>query len=446
MSPRWAIPLIIVFAIIAGFFVYPHYWDVTAGNFLFKFPTKPFRLGLDLLGGTHLVYDADLSKVAEADKATSMDGLKDVIERRVNLFGVSEPVVAVNHAGDNWRLTVELAGIKDINEAIKEIGQTPYLEFKQERPEAETKQITDSLQKQGQASYDPKVLDPYFTPTALNGRYLTKASIQFDQTTARPSVTLQFNDEGRQLFAELTKNNVGKRLAIYLDGYPISTPVVQQEITDGNAQITGSFSAIEAKQLAERLNSGALPVPINLVSQQSVGASLGTDSLAKSLVAGLAGFILVAAFMILWYRLSGVLAVCALIIYTIITLTLFKLIPVTITLAGIAGFILSIGMAVDANILIFERMKEELRAGKIFSLALDEGFKRAWTSIRDSNVSSLITSGILYWFGTSLVRGFALTLGLGILISMFSAITLSRTFLRAFANTRLKDVKFLWRH
>ncbi|MEK9174405.1 MAG: protein translocase subunit SecD, partial [Patescibacteria group bacterium] len=345
-------------------------------------------------------------------------------------------------AGPNWRLIVELAGVKDINQAIKLIAQTPFLEFKEQRPEEESKKLVESLQD-GVA--DLSVLDPYFTPSGLNGRYIKKANLSFDSQTGRPEVLLEFDDTGKQLFAEITKKNVGKLLAIYLDGEPISAPVVQQEIVDGSAQITGSFSVKEARELVERLNSGALPVPVNLISQQSVGATLGHDSLTKSLAAGLVGFILVVLFMIIWYRLSGFMAVVALIIYTLISLAIFKLIPVTLTLAGIAGFILSIGMAVDANVLIFERMKEELRSGKPFGLALSEGFERAWTSIRDSNISSLITAFILYMFGASLVRGFALTLIIGILISMFSAITLTRTFLRAFAGTRLERVRFLWR-
>jgi preprotein translocase subunit SecD len=444
MSPRFAIPLIIILAIAVGFFVYPKYWDSAAGDFFFKYPTKPFRLGLDLLGGTHLVYEADLSKVDEADRASSMDGLRGVVERRVNLFGVSEPVIAVNKSGDNWRLVVELAGVKDINEAIRIIGQMPYLEFKEQRTEEESKKIIDAINEQGSNAVLDQ--DPYFTTTSLTGRYLNKATLSFDQQTGKPQVLLEFNEEGKQLFADLTKKNVNKILAIYLDGAPISTPVVQQEILDGSAQITGNFTVKEAKQLVERLNSGALPVPVTLISQQSVGASLGQDSLRKSMVAGIVGFILVALFMVVWYRFAGLLAIFALVIYSVLTLAIFKLIPVTLTLAGIAGFILSIGMAVDANILIFERMKEELRRGNNFSFSVDEGFKRAWTSIRDSNVSSLITAFVLYWFGASIVRGFALTLIIGIFVSLFSAITLTRTFLRAFSGTRLKDVKVLWRH
>ncbi|MDP3764273.1 MAG: protein translocase subunit SecD [bacterium] len=441
MSPRIVIPLILVLAIIAGLFIYP------AGNndtdsFYPNFFLKPFRLGLDLLGGTHLVYQADLSQVEESEKDSYMNGLKDVVERRVNFFGVSEPAITVNHSGENWRLIVELAGVKDINQAIKLIGQTPFLEFKEQRSEEEVKKALDLL---GGKEPDLSQADPYFVSSGLSGRYIKKASLAFDSQTTRPEVLLEFDDIGKQLFAEITKKNVGKQLAIYLDGLPISAPVVQQEILDGSAQITGNFSIDEAKTLVERLNSGALPVPIELISQQSVGATLGQASLEKSLVAGIIGFVLVVLFMIIWYRLAGIMAVLALIIYTIISLAIFKLIPVTLTLAGITGFILSIGMAVDANVLIFERMKEELRSGKAFGLAVKEGFARAWTSIRDSNVSSLITAGVLYTFGSSLVRGFALTLIIGILISMFSAITLTRTFLRVFEGTRLERVKFLWK-
>jgi preprotein translocase subunit SecD len=337
---------------------------------------------------------------------------------------------------------VELAGVKDINQAIKLIGQTPFLEFKEQRSEEEVKKILDSL---GGKEPDLAEIDPYFVSSGLSGRYIKKASLAFNPQTTRPEVLLEFDSEGKELFAQITKKNVGKQLAIYLDGQPISAPVVQQEIVDGSAQITGNFSIEEAKTLVERLNSGALPVPINLISQQSVGATLGQVSLQKSLTAGIIGFVLVALFMIVWYRMAGIMAVLALIIYTIISLTIFKLIPVTLTLAGITGFILSIGMAVDANVLIFERMKEELRLGKSFGLSLKEGFARAWTSIRDSNVSSLITAFILYTFGSSLVRGFALTLIIGILVSMFSAITLTRTFLRAFEGTKLEKIKFLWR-
>jgi len=281
--------------------------------------------------------------------------------------------------------------------------------------------------------------DPYFIPTLLTGRYLQKATLDFNQTTYEPSILLSFNKEGEELFAQITKENVGHRVAIYLDGAPISVPVVREEITSGQAQITGDFKAQEAKELVRNLNSGALPIPITLISQQSIGASLGEAALQKDLWAGLIGILAVALFLIFWYRVPGFIAVVALCIYVVLSLFIFKLIPVTLTAAGIAGFILSVGMAVDANILIFERMKEEVRLGKTLQTSIEEGFHRAWPSIRDSNISSLITCFILYWMGTSMVRGFALTLGIGILISMFSAVVISRTFLLALG---LKESKW----
>ena len=266
--------------------------------------------------------------------------------------------------------------------------------------------------------------------TQLTGKQLDGASVYFDPNTGAPNVSLDFDSEGKDLFADITKRNISKKVAIYLDGYPISVPTVQQEITDGRAIISGAFTLEEAKQLAQRLNAGALPVPITLVSQQTVGASLGEISLQRSLTAGLIGLILVALFMIVIYRLPGVLSVLALGVYGVVVLLLFKGLAVTLTLAGIAGFILSIGMAVDANVLIFERMKEELRAEKPLRTAIDEGFNRAWTSIRDGNISTLITCVILGTFGTSVVQGFAITLGIGVVISMFSAVVISKTFLR----------------
>jgi preprotein translocase subunit SecD len=281
--------------------------------------------------------------------------------------------------------------------------------------------------------------------TDLSGKNLKKATVEYDQTSMVPQVSLEFDNEGAQLFADITTRNVGKPVAIFLDGAPISIPNVQEPILGGKAVITGNFSTTEAKQLTQRLNAGALPVPVTLVSQQTVGATLGQAAVQKSLIAGLWGLIIVALFMILYYRLPGLLAVCALLVYTSISLTVFKLFPgFTLTLAGITGFILSIGMAVDANILIFERMKEELKNGKDLSKAIDDGFTRAWTSIRDSNVSSLITCLILYLFGSSIIRGFALTLALGILVSMFSAIVITRQFLLLVARWKISRVNWLY--
>lgn len=510
---------------------------------------RPFRLGLDLLGGSHLVYEADVSRLSPGEKDEAVEGVRDVIERRVNAYGISEPVVQTNKVGNSYRIVVELAGIKDINEAIKLIGETPVLDFRTELPEGAPITLT-SLEKTELQSYNDEALkraqtllkqvlapgadfakiattvseDPgsrdkggdldffakgamvkefeevvfnqlrvgqiYWKPvktqfgyhlikktdqrevekdgkkvlearashilirtkteqdfadqfanwqkTNLTGKYLKRSTVAFDPQTGFPQITLEFNDEGSKLFATLTEENIGKRIGIFLDNVPISAPTVNQVITAGNAVIQGNFSLKEAKVLSQRLNAGALPVPISLIGQQTIGPSLGKVSLDKSLFAGLVGFLAVVLFMILYYRLPGLLASIALLIYVGLALAVFKLIGVTLTLAGIAGFILSIGMAVDANVLIFERLKEELRNGKTLGLAVKEGFDRAWLSIRDSNVSSLITCGILAWFGTSLVKGFAITLALGIGVSMFSAIAVTRTFLRA-VEPRVKN-------
>ena len=411
----------------------------------------PFRLGLDLQGGTHLIYQADLSGIDNADRKNALDGLRDVIERRVNLFGVSEPVIQIEE--QSQRLIVELAGVKDVKEAINMIGQTPFLEFKEQRPQeeidriiAKQKEIEGKTYEEIQIISDWQVAfeDP-FVSTQLTGRYLKKAELAFEPTTNKPMVTIQFDDEGASFFEELTTNNVGKPLAIYIDNSLISSPTVQEAISGGRAQISGTFTVDDARQLVRNLNSGALPVPISLVSQETIGPSLGQDSLNKSLKAGMIGFILVIIFMIIFYRLPGILASLALIIYIALNLSLFKLIPVTLTLAGIAGFILSMGMAVDANILIFSRIREELKQGKDFLISLEDGFKRAWPSVRDGNFTIILVALILFSLGTSFVKGFALTLIIGNLIGMFSAIFITNNLLRCFAGTKFEKLSWLWR-
>ncbi len=425
--------------VIAGFFAVADRFPTLATVPVLRALIRPYRLGLDLQGGTHLLYRADFREFRGESPNEAMAGLRDVIERRVNLFGVTEPLVQVERAGEEWRLIVELAGVKDIREAIRLIGATPFLEFREVRPPEETQAILEANEKGERLGEDP-----YFFPSGLTGRYLKRAELQFDATTNTPLVGVEFNAEGEKLFEEITTRNVGKPLGMFLDGAPLSAPTVREAISGGKAQITGQFTVEQARDLVRRLNSGALPVPIELVSQQSVEASLGAASLARSLRAALVGFVAVVLFMLLWYRLPGLVAVAALTIYVGLVLSIFKLIPVTLTAAGIAGFVLSIGMAVDANILIFERMKEELGGGKDLAPATEEGFRRAWTSIRDSNVSSLISAAILFWLGTSVVKGFALTLGLGVLVSMLSAIAISRTFLMAVMAPGLSRVRWLF--
>jgi preprotein translocase subunit SecD len=444
MSKHRILSLVLVVLVVAiGFFVYKSE-KVSPENYP-RLSQYAFKLGLDLDGGTQLTYRADTSKV-KSDIGEAMSSLRDVIERRVNIFGVSEPIVQVENpslvsGGSDYKLLVGLPGITDVNQAVALIGQTPQLEFMLVRPEI-AGLTAEELQT--------KTIDELFTSTGLTGQYLDSAQLQFTtagsgQISGQPIVGLTFNSEGRDLFAKITSEHKGEILAIFLDGVMISSPRINDAITDGKAVISGGFTPEEARELVRNLNYGALPVPIELVGTQTIGASLGQNAKTAGVKAGIVGLILIAAFLIVWYRLPGVIASISLGMYIIISLAIFKLIPVTLTAAGIAGFILSIGMAVDANILIFERMKEELKNGKSLYDALHEGFSRAWLSIRDSNISSIITAIILFWLGTSAIKGFALTLGLGVLISMFTAITVSRTFLFAVAPKReSKFKKFLF--
>lgn len=395
--------------------------------------------GLDLQGGSSLTYEADMSKVPDNEKTQRLEGAKNVIESRVNSLGVSEPIVQTNRSGGSYRIVVELPGVTDVAEASKLIGQTVNLEFWEVRSPSDPPNADPILEAQGLGQYKK---------TALNGADLKNATVTFDQQTGETQISLTFNGDGTKEFAEISKRNLGQPVPITIDaGLPsggiISSPTIQAEITDGNAIISGGFTVDQAKQLALQLNSGALPVPVTLGEQRTVGPTLGEESVQQSLAAGLIGLILVAAFMIVYYRLPGVLAVVALLIYTSIMIALFKLIPVTLTLAGIAGFILSIGIAIDANVLIFERIKEELRAGKSLTTAIETGFSRAFTSIRDSNTASLLMSAVLYVFGSGTIRGFAVVLALGVLVSLFSAITVTRTFMRVAARTRLGS-KLTW--
>ncbi len=602
---------------------------------------RPFVLGLDLQGGTHLEYEADVSRVPHVDRRESLDGVRDVIERRVNAMGVAEPLIQTTQAGDSWRVTVELAGVRDINQAIKMIGETPILEFKEEQPETKSalteeqkekmdadnatakrqaeavlaearkqgadfshlsvtttdlgflrssSDNSDLLEKVGSArvgsvidhvverphayavvkvsevkeekevsarhlligykgaegelsmyskeeakakidglkkiattanfsklvaenSQEPgaveskgdlgwfgkgkmaksfedaaffqrigtvsqvvespfgfhliwkvaerSVKNPHvlvaqtdrvlpedlivaekWKATKLTGKQLKSARVDFDQNTGQIEVALQFDDEGTKLFGEITKKNVGKQVAIFLDREIISAPRVQTEILGGQAVITGNFGLEEAKLLARRLQAGALPVPVALIAQQTVGPTLGADSLQKSLVAGLIGFALVAIFMIALYRVPGMVSIAALLLYAAIVAAIFKLIPVTLSLSGIAGFILSLGIALDANVLVYERLKEELRSGKDLTRAMEEAFRRAWPSIRDGHMTVLISSVVLYWFSSSVIRGFAVTLAIGTIMSLFTAIVSTRTVLRLLVATRIS--RFGW--
>lgn len=429
---------------------------LSAGVFNYISETKPkssfgrfaFKYGLDLKGGTELTYRADVSKVSSPGVSDAMDTLRDLIERRVNIFGVSEPLVQVENAPglsgvSEHRLIVELPGVTDVKEAVEIIGKTPSLEFRLMKDGAD--KILATLAQNATTTNATTTINDLFISTGITGQLLEHAQLEFNSNTQEPTVALTFNNEGKDLFAKVTKENIGKYLGIFLDGALIESPVIREEIPNGRAQISGSFTPERAKSLVRDLNYGALPLPIELVGTKTIGPTLGEAALNAGVNAGVWGFILVAVFLILWYRLPGVIATISLVMYIILSLLVFKLIPVTLSAAGLAGFILSMGMAVDANILIFERMKEELKRNRILSDAMHEGFHRAWLSIRDSNISSIITAIVLFWLGTSAVKGFALTLGLGVIISMFTAITASRTFLFAIENKTVNPlIKFLF--
>lgn len=396
--------------------------DLKIGPINFKRPLD-VKKGLDLQGGTHLVYSADMKDIKPEDKASALASAQKNIEKRVNYYGVSEATVQTAQTKGDYRLIVELPGVKDINEAISLIGKTAQLEFWEENPDKEKATKSGEL----------------FLKTDLTGKDLNRSVVSFDQNTGSPVVTLEFNSDGAKKFAQITTKNVGRTVGIFLDGMPISLPRVDEPITGGNAIIRGGFSLDEAKQLSIQLNAGALPVPIKLIEQRNIGATLGNESVDKSIRAGMIGLGLVMVFMFAYYGFLGFLADIALLIYGMITLAIYKMIPITLTLPGLAGFILSVGMAVDSNILIFERIKEERRMGKPLKVAMELGFGRAWDSIRDANICTLITAFVLYnpfnWNflnSSGMVRGFALTLGIGIAVSLFTGIVVTRTLIRVF--------------
>jgi preprotein translocase subunit SecD len=406
------------------------------------------KQGLDIAGGVSVLLNADMSGIPEADRKSALNSLKDVIERRVNLLGISEASVQTSQTGNNFRVIVELAGTFDTEQALKTIGQVAQLEF---RTQGESQEI--EIPNQDDPEGEPqKVTVPQYDKTDLTGADLRKAEVVFGQastggTTNMPQIQLQFNTDGTRKFRELTQSNIGKQLAIYLDEEILIAPTVESAITDGTAVITGQFTVDEAKAISAQLNAGALPIPVAVLEQRTIGPTLGQESVDRSIFAGAIGLLLVIIFMILYYGRLGFLASIALVIYGLLTLALYKLIPVVLTLPGLAGFILSIGMAVDANILIFERIKEELRMDKPFGLALENGFGRSWDSIRDANFATLMTAFILFnpfewgFLPTSgPVRGFALTLALGIFISLFTGVFITRNLVRVFYTKRRSSI------
>jgi len=394
-----------------------------------------FKQGLDIQGGMQVVLEADMSGIEQADRADALASAKEIISRRVDLYGISEPVVQTSVADESYRINVELPGLSDSNDALALVGQTAQLEFglfqepDPESPEATLSGVT-------------------IVPTGLTGQMLKKSSVQFDQQTGEPLVALQFDSEGSKLFSDITTQNVGKPMGIFVDGSMIMAPVIQVPILTGEATITGGFTVEEAQQLSVQLNAGALPVPIAVLELRTLGASLGDTSVQQSIQAGIVGIGLVMFFMILYYGAQGIVASVALVIYAVVTLALYKVIGVTLTLPGIVGLLLSIGMAVDANILIFERMKEELRKGIPFAIAMENGFGKAWDSIKDANSITIFTALVLinpmdfsFLNRSGLVRGFGITLLIGVVLGLFTGVLVTRTLMRLFITERTAKMK-----
>lgn len=433
-KPRLFFAFIFLLTVLAVYIVVPPVKGIPGGIHLrlgsFSLTRDfPFQKGLDLQGGTSITLKADMSKIKNADRDNALQTAESVIARRINLYGVKEPVVQTARVNGDYRIVVELPGV-NVAQAVQLVGTTAQLTFWE--PVASTSALAANPNTLPVGII--QTLGPYAHQTDLTGSDLQNATVTFDSKSGQPQVQLTFTSDGTKKFGEITSRNVGNRVAMVLDNVVLEVPTVNEAIVTGDAVISGGFTTDTANQLSIQLRAGSLPVPLSVLSQQTIGATLGAGSLEKSLFAGLIGFAVIVIFMIFLYGRLGFLASIALAVYTLLALSVFKLIPITLTLAGIAGFILSIGMAVDANILIFERMKEELRSGKSRHVAIELGFSRAWSSIRDSNISTLITSAVLYQFGTGIVRGFAITLAIGVLISMFSAISITRTFLRMFYN------------
>jgi preprotein translocase subunit SecD len=438
--------LIIILTIVAGlialpsrlpinFNVFGRTIDTVIGSPVldFNFLGRPVHLeyslkqGLDIQGGMQVILGADVSAIPEADRQTALEAAREVIARRVDLYGITEPSIQTSQFGSDYRLIVELPGVDNPQQALELVGTTAQLDFRLETPDTNT------------ATESAITFFNSFQMTGLTGQQLERASVQFDPNTGEPIIALAFNEDGRTAFSQITTDNVGKRLAIFIDGIPVMTPVINTPITDGQAVIAGAFTLDQAKQLTIQLNAGALPIPITVLEQRTIGASLGQQSVAQSVRAGIVGILLVMAFMIMLYGVKGFLADIALVIYAVITIALYKVLGVTLSLPGIAGMLLAIGMAVDSNILIFERMKEELRVGRPSKQAMELGFGRAWDSIKDANLATIFTALILInplnfsFLNTSgLVRGFGVTLLIGVLVSLFTGIVVTRTLMRLF--------------
>ena len=405
-------------------------------------PAKPFSYGLDLSGGTRLTYVADTTQLDQFAVKDSMNILRQTIEKRINLFGVSEPIVTVENAGtfsddkSQNRLSIELPGVTDVESAIKSIGATPLLEFRLEREDTKSKMLllSNNVENKTPEEIKNEIFNAY-RASGITGAQLERASVVFGQQIGSAQISLKFNSEGADQLEKITRENIGKEMAIFLDGNLLSAPTIQSEIFSGEAQITGDFTPEEAKELVQNLNFGALPLPISLVETNTIGPSLGQETLNAGTKALMISFGLVFLFMLAMYRIYGFVAIISLAAYVFLNLFIFKYLPVTLTASGIAGFILSIGMAVDANVLIFERIKEEKKLGKKGVEAIKEGFNRAWPAIRDGNFTSIIAAVILFWMSdASVVKGFALVFGIGVLTSMLTAVVLTKNILLSFTR------------
>lgn len=427
MPRKLIIRFFVVLAIVlfAAYIAVPTQFPIGGQYFQKKGLIKELVLGLDLVGGSHLAFDINTSSVSPESKKDALESLKTTIDRRVNLFGVSEPYIALSEFEGKNKIIVELPGITDTAQAIELVGQTAQLNFAEVvEPDPETESLETPQ-------------EPQLAPTELTGRQLKKAYVNFDQTTGAPMVGIEFSDEGAKVFEDLTAKNIGKPIVILLDSQIVSAPVVNEKITGGSAVIQGQFTLDEAKALSVQLNAGALPLPIELIEERTIGATLGRESVKKSVEAGLIGVVMIMIFMVIVYRKLGIVANIGLLIFGVITLSLYKLIPVVLTLPGIAGFLLTMGMAVDANILIFERFNEEKKIRHNEADAMENAFGRAWDSIRDANIATLIIAFILanpldwpFLQTSGPVRGFAITLALGVLVSLFTGIYVSRNLLR----------------
>ncbi len=392
-----------------------------------------YKKGLDLEGGVRIVLKADMSKIPDADRLAALDSAREIIDRRVNYLGVTEPYIVPVQVGDEYRIIVEIPGVDDLNSALSLVGSTAQVTFRELNPELPW----DGTQYEQYYISPDSWIETGLTGSDLRGADLvySQGAAGFNQNTTSPQIQMRFSNEGRKKFSELAKRNIDKPIGIFLDDSPIplSMPVVSPDFANGvmdDPVISGNFDIETATNLTLQIRAGALPVSVEVLQQEKVDATLGEESVAMSFKAGVVGFVLILIFMFVLYGKLGLIADFAVILYALLVLSIFKIVPIVLTLPGIAGFLLSVGMAVDANILIFERTNEELRAGRTRSLAIKLGFERAWSSIRDSNVSSLITAAILFYLGTGSIRGFALTLFIGILVSLFTAIFVVETLIR----------------